>query len=209
MCDKCACTSFSPHLWKAGECRECHHSISEHALVPVPATDNNTIQNTETTQRHSFVGKLSVDKLEPFSQELNPLTAISSVGRARTSLIIPNDQSGARLSVNYGSRESSHLQPSEVDAAINTINTTNPTNARIMRRSASFKAVGEVDTTTTYEQRLSASYRKSREIKRKSLSEIGGDTAKAQHRAMIIDELVVTERDYCRDLDYLTQVHSL
>jgi hypothetical protein len=78
------------------------------------------------------------------------------------------------------------------------------------RRTSSYGKPAESEVNPmAYEDRLAASYRKSKEIqaKRKSISEAGGDyNEKEQHRKMIIEEIVATERDYCRDMDYLIQV---
>lgn len=190
MCDICACASFSPHLWKAGVCRDCHHSIGNHALLPVECAsplEGSTI-TLEPPQKHSFVGKLSVDKLEPFLQEdiANPL-ASSNSGRIRTSIIItPSDDQGQQRSYRQ-SREIAFRLPGEDEEE---------------------NVVGN-----TYGERLSASYRKSKEIfsKRRSLSGESEDKANSseQQRGLVIEELVATERDYCRDLDYLTQVFLL
>lgn len=223
MCDKCPCSSFSPHLWKPGECRDCHHSIAEHAIVPIDtssllsssSSDNlSTSTSTPESKQYNFVGKLSVDKLEPFSQTTdgNPLVHSGSLGRPRSTVFTPplhHDLSAARLSVN--NNDTTRLQvPSRAD----TSKGDGSLQPHTMRKSQSFKGIGVGDTESSpgsYEQRLSASFRKSREIqaKRKSSApDVAGDT-KEIHRGMIIEELVVTERDYCRDLDYLVQVCNL
>lgn len=228
MCDKCPCSSFSAHLWKPGECRDCHHSITEHAIVPVDtasspspllsSTSSSSLDTTfnHDTQKHTFVGKLSVDKLEPFSHpstpEASPLLHSTSLGRLSVTITPPlrSDQSATRLSVNNNiTRDTTRLQPEQHDNNKEIRSGQHNT----MRKSASFKGIGINDNAEgmspgTYEQRLSASFRKSREIqaKRKSSTDLVGDNSKDAHRGLIIEELVVTERDYCRDLDYLIQV---
>jgi hypothetical protein len=207
MCDICDCKSFSPHLWKAGECRDCHHPIGHHLLVPVEDSVTLLSNSAELAQKHVVIGKLTVDKLEPFirpPEESNPLTSSGSVGRVRTSITLTpagDDQVVRRLSANF--RLSREISTQDGGTSVNN-----------MRRSPSFKSAQmtiseEGEPTTTYEQRLSASYRKSREIiaKRKSVSEGSGEKIDStEHRMLAIEELVVTERDYCRDLDYLIQV---
>jgi hypothetical protein len=172
-------------------------------------------------QKHlSFVGKLSQDKLEPFShiEDQNSLRGSGGISRGRNSTNLSTQRDSSRLSIN------GYLQP--VDDG--------PVPASRHRRSSSYNKTREDGTTNTmhrrtssygkpvegengspslaYEERLSASYRKSREVqaKRKSISEACGDyNEKEHHRSLIIEELVVTERDYCRDMDYLTQVWLL
>lgn len=164
-------------------------------------------------KHHTFVGKLSVDKLEPFSQYEDPCSLKSSGGsnRGRNSIIYdpsrlsvngllqPSDEPtsrGHRRSSSYGNKSSGdgHNQ-----------------SGTMHRRTSSYGKPAEGEgSPIAYEDRLAASYRKSREIqaKRKSISEAGGDyNEKEQHRTMIIEEIVATERDYCRDMDYLIQVY--
>jgi hypothetical protein len=220
MCDSCACTSFSPHLWKAGECRDCHHPITSHAIVPTieePATNH-----VEMQQKHTFVGKLSHDKLEPFSlfEEQNTLTGSGGISRGRDSANFSTLRNSSRLSI------TGRLQPFDDgpvpvstrhrrSASYNKTMQDGNQNTTMHRRTSSHGKPAESDgihgSPLAYEDRLSASYRKSREIqaKRKSFSDASGDyNEKEHHRTMIIEELVVTERDYCRDMDYLTQVCS-
>ena len=212
MCDSCACTHFSPHLWKAGECRDCHHPITSHAIVPTPEVVTRQVE-IQPKNTHSFVGKLSHDKLEPFSrpedQSLSGSGGTTRGGRNSTNLSTQYEPS-PRLSIN------GRLQPIDegpIPASrhrrTSSYNKPDGINNTMHRRTSSYgKPEGE-GSPLAYEDRLSASYRKSREVqaKRKSISEAGGDhNEKEHHRSLIIEELVVTERDYCRDMDYLTQV---
>lgn len=226
MCDTCACTSFSPHLWKAGECRDCHHPITSHAIVPTITTEEPVI--TVDTQRHShsFVGKLSVDKFEPFSHPEDALNNSGGINRGRNSISLATQYaSPSRLSINNGRLQPIDEGPVPVSRHRRTSSygnrDGNPNNTMHRRTSSYGKplegfAGSPSGSPMAYEDRLSASYRKSREIqaKRKSISEAGagagagaGDyNQKEHHRSLIIEELVATERDYCKDMDYLTQV---
>lgn len=209
MCDVnlCECKTFSPHLWKAGECRDCHHPIGNHNIVR--EEPELTLQSSGELLKH--VGKLSVDKLEPFNkpEEIPPLTTSGSFGKVRTSITItapPGDDLAARRLSTNNFRHSREFNKSPSAESIN------------IRRSPSYRSpqrtITEEGESPSYEERLSVSYRKSREMqlsKRVSSENLHEDksNSKEQQRALVIDELVVTERDYCRDLDYLVQVINI
>jgi hypothetical protein len=76
MCDSCECTGFEPHLWKAGKCRACNHPLDSHhsSTIVVPPTEEQTTES---------IGKLSVERLEPFSklEMVPPSPRVSSSSR--------------------------------------------------------------------------------------------------------------------------------
>lgn len=150
MCDfdYCTCSSFAPHLWKIGECRECHHPLASHTKVntgSLPAT------SLEKRIEEFHVRKLSSERLQPFnSPTLTRSTSLSPKGRPRSVTV-------GQLAIN-----------TDVFAGLYTTLETKKPRSR-------------------------------------SLVDAPKETDEVQI-AKVINEIVSTEKDYCKDLDYVIDV---
>eukprot|EP01113_Clastostelium_recurvatum_P049650 TRINITY_DN9237_c0_g1_i1.p1 TRINITY_DN9237_c0_g1~~TRINITY_DN9237_c0_g1_i1.p1 ORF type:complete len:701 (+),score=118.47 TRINITY_DN9237_c0_g1_i1:110-2212(+) len=222
MCDSCACTSFVPHAWKEGRCRECLHPLSMHNrsellvtnTTPSPTSSHRQSleYNIEDTMHNRKVGRLSVDRLSPFTLPIDfsrqsgeyRSTSTSSTPLPSPSFPPPyihnEDHSTISDNSTQPNRHSKRLSSSQSQSRISSsFPSSRGLPAEISSRPLPVpppkdKYVNEQG--VLQEQPESAPT----DI---SADQPSSEVDDSSMRQKVIDELLQTERDYCSDLDFV------